>query len=190
MSAIYSKAPGEVIEKARALIEKNHFDLHNNSVRIDFIFANSTLNDDGVPVGPALKHNGYAALGLTRILGPKERLMERGDCEIVIDGDRWPNLSTEKQDALIDHELEHLQPKFTKTGDVVTDDLNRPKLKLRKHDHQFGWFDNVARRHGKESIEVNQFKALCESEQGQLYFPFVSLESIKRIADSMKDTNP
>lgn len=187
MASIYSKAPEEVISKAKGLIEKNHFDLHNNNVRIDFIFTNSTVNDDGVPIGSALKHNGYPALGLARVLGPKERLMGRGDCEIVIDADRWPNLKSEQQDALIDHELEHIQPKFTKTGDVVTDDLDRPKLKMRKHDHQFGWFDSVARRHGKDSIEVNQFKALCESEQGQFYFPFVSLENVKRIANSMKE---
>lgn len=187
MSAIYTKAPDDVVTRAKSLVEKNHFDLHNNGVRIDFIFANSTLNDDGEPAGPALKHGGYPALGIARILGPKERLMGRGDCEIVIDADTWPNLSEQKQHALIDHELEHLQPKFDKKGGVVTDDLNRPKMKMKKHDHQFGWFDIVARRYGQDSIEVNQFKALCESEAGQLYFPFVSLENVKRIADSIKE---
>src|ERR1700676_1607682 len=176
MAAIYQEAPLEVAERAKALVEKHHFDLNNNSVRIDFIFANATMNDDGVPTGPPVSHNGYPALGIARILGLKDRVMGRGDGEIVIDGDRWPNLSPEKQDALLDHELEHFQLKFDKYGAVVLDDSHRPKLKVKKHDHQFGWFDSIARRHGMHSIEVNQFRALCEDESGQYYLPFLSLD--------------
>lgn len=179
MATIYDKAPQAVAEKAKDLIEKFHFDIGNYDVHIDFIFARSTVGEDGVPEGPALKHGGYAALGLTRILGPKDRLMGRGDCEIVIDGDRWPNLSQEQQDALLDHEMEHIQIKFDKTGAPVMDDLRRPKLKLKKHDHQFGWFDIIAKRHGADSIEVNQFRELCEDESGQFYLPFLQIDTAK-----------
>lgn len=186
MAAIYQKAPLEVAERAKALVEKHHFDLNNNRVRIDFIFANATVDDDGVPSGPAISHNGYPCLGIARILGSKDRVMGRGDGEIVIDGDRWPNLSSEKQDALLDHELEHFQLKFDKYGGVVFDDSHRPKLKVKKHDHQFGWFDSIARRHGSNSIEVNQFRALCEDESGQYYLPFLSLDGAKVDGDIKK----
>jgi hypothetical protein len=179
MATIYDKAPQEVAEKAEALLGKFHFDITNYDVHIDFIFARSTLDDNGVPEGPALKHNGYPALGLAKIIGPKDRLMGRGDCEIVLDGDRWPNLSPEQQDALIDHELEHIQIKFDKHGAPVMDDLHRPKLKMKKHDHQFGWFDIIAKRHGSDSIEVNQFRELCEDESGQFYLPFLQLDTAK-----------
>lgn len=178
MASIYEKAPQSVIDQAKALVEKFHFDLKNLSVRIDFIFAHSTVDDDGVPTGPAITHGGYAALGLARILGSKDRVMGRGDCEIVLDGDRWPNLSAEKQDALIDHELNHFSVKFDKNGAPTFDDARRPKLKLRKHDHQFGWFDLIAKRHGADSVEVNQFRELCEDESGQYFLPFLNLENV------------
>jgi len=42
---------------------------------------------------------------------------------------------------------------------------------MRKHDHQFGWFDAVAQRHGEASPEVRQARVLMESS-GQLYFDF------------------
>jgi hypothetical protein len=51
------------------------------------------------------------------------------------------------------------------------DALDRPKLAMRKHDHQFGWFDEVAQRHGEASPEVRQARVLME-KSGQLYFDF------------------
>lgn len=186
MSAIYQKAPKEVAERAKALIEKHHFDLNNNDVHVDYIFANATVNDDGVPSGPAISHGGYPALGVARILGSKDRVMGRGDCEIVIDGDRWPNLSDAQQDALLDHELEHFQLKFDKYGGTVMDDSHRPKMKVKKHDHQFGWFDSIALRHGADSIEVNQFRELCEDESGQYFLPFLNLDNAK-VGPDIKD---
>jgi hypothetical protein len=53
----------------------------------------------------------------------------------------------------------------------VFDAVGRPKLLMRKHDHQFGWFDEVAQRHGEASPEVRQARVLMESS-GQLYFDF------------------
>lgn len=48
-------------------------------------------------------------------------------------------------------------------------DLGRPVLKIRLHDQQHGWFDEIARRHGDASIEVQQAKAFADSS-GQTYF--------------------
>jgi hypothetical protein len=67
---------------------------------------------------------------------------------------------------LIDHELTHLAKKGT-----IFDPLDRPKLSMRLHDHQFGWFDQIAKRHGRASIEVKQVRAFFESS-GQMYFDF------------------
>jgi hypothetical protein len=54
---------------------------------------------------------------------------------------------------------------------VVRDDLDRPKLRVRKHDHQFGWFDSIARRHGPASFEVQQYRKFNESHR-QLWLEF------------------
>lgn len=51
----------------------------------------------------------------------------------------------------------------------ILDDAGRPKLRLRHHDRSFGWFDEVAKRHGDESHEVRQAKQFAD-EAGQLYF--------------------
>lgn len=179
MSAIYSKAPEEVREIIKRLVEAFHFDLKNCEVKIDSIFAQSTVNEDGSPAGPAVSHNGYPAWAIARVLSSKDRVMGRGDCEIVIDADRWPALSDKQKEALCDHELHHFQVKQDKYGVVVMDDIHRPKMKMRKHDHQFGWFDDIAKRYGADSIEVGQFANLCHDESGQYYLPFIDTARLK-----------
>lgn len=186
MSAIYSKAPDKVRERALPLLEKNHFELFNHDLKIDFIFATSTVNDAGDATGPAVSHGGYPALAIARILSTKDRVMGRGDCEIVVDADRWLQMSGEEQDALLDHELEHFQIAKDKYGEPKLDDHHRPKLKLRKHDHQFGWFDNIARRHGLASPEVRQFQELCYCDAGgQYYLPHLGITDVDSVRQSI-----
>lgn len=74
--------------------------------------------------------------------------------------------------ALIDHEIYHLMPAKDKNQRFKCDDQGRPILKLRKHDHQFGWFDEIARRHGENSGEVRQARDLV-AKFGQVYFDFM-----------------
>jgi hypothetical protein len=188
MASIYSKAPDAVRDRALPLLEKNHFELFNHELRIDFIFANAALNDDGVPTGPAVSHNGYPAAAIARILSTKDRVMGRGDCEIVIDADRWPQMSEPEQDALLDHELEHFQIANDKYGSPKLDDIHRPKLRLKKHDHQFGWFDNIARRHGLASGEVRQFQELCYCDAGgQYYLPHIGADDHDSVKQSIAE---
>ncbi len=186
MSAIYSVASPEIKARGEALVSKHHLELANHEVKIDYITAQATVNDDGVPTGPAVTHGGYPAWAIAKILQSKDRVMGRGDCEIVIDGDRWPMLSDEQKDALLDHELYHFTLKVDKYGAVVMDDIHRPKMKLRKHDHQFGWFDEIAQRHGANSIEVGQFVNLCHDDSGQYYLPFIDVQRLK-VGGPMKD---
>ena len=66
-------------------------------------------------------------------------------------------------------------------GNVRRDDIDRPLLRIRKHDHQFGWFDAVARRHGKHSIEVQQAHQLTAMDElRQLYLPGIPEVAGKR----------
>lgn len=184
MASVYSKAPETIAEQAKPLLEKNHFELFNHDLKVDFIFSNSTVDDGGVPTGPAVSHNGYACLAVARILGTKDRVMGRGDCEIVIDADRWPHLSKPEQDAVLDHELTHFEIAKDKYGAPKLDDIHRPKLKLQKHDHQFGWFDSIARRHGLAAPEVRQFQELCYDESGQYFLPHIGIDD----HDTVKQT--
>jgi hypothetical protein len=160
----YSQAPdaSSCIDK---ILAAHHEDLEGVSVTALFVFDTETSL-------PVLTHQGYAAGAVVRITPVKDRAMGMADATIVIDRAGWLALSQRQRDALIDHELTHLTRKLDKdSGDPLTDVLDRPKLVMRKHDHQFGWFDEVAQRHGQASPEVCQARRLMESS-GQLYFDF------------------
>jgi hypothetical protein len=166
MGKTYDQAPDEVRDRSIALIKRFHPDLEKVQVRIDFLMASTDSE-----TGHAVTCGGYPAYAVVRVLGPKERTMERGDAEIVIDRDAYEAMNPATRDALLDHELYHLEVKRDQGGQVKRDDHGRPVLKLRKHDFQVGWFHEIARRHGMASIEVTQATSLKE-EQGQVYFEF------------------
>lgn len=167
----YQKADEEVEEIAKGILERfeSHAPLVEAEVKFDFIFAFPTLNDEGEPTGDAIKKNGVKALGLCRIINLKDRTMGRGDVEILIDHPWWEDATDEQREALLDHELHHASVKL-KNGVVQRDDLQRPLIKLRKHDIEIGWFDIIALRHGAASLERTQAKSLAD-EVGQLYWP-------------------
>lgn len=157
MPPTFALATKEVTKQAEKLIIENHVDLDSVAIKIDYVFA---FRD---PEGeePAMKEKGHRIFAKASIVRLKDRAKGMGDGEILLDGDIWKDLSEGVRAAILDHELEHFEVKReTKTGDFIYDDLQRPVLKLRDHDRQFGWFDNVAQRHGGNSIEVMQLRQI------------------------------
>lgn len=164
----YSQAPDvfDCIEKIRGL---HHEGLEGVTISALFAFD----SEESIHV---LKHQGYDAGAVARITPLKDRALGVADAQIIVDRVGWLALSQRQRDALIDHELTHLVVKTdeeegAKDPVPLFDVLGRPKLLMRKHDHQFGWFDEVAQRHGQASAEVRQARVLMEST-GQLYFDF------------------
>lgn len=164
----YDQAPDEVRERVIALIKKYHPDLELVQLRVDLLMASTDTED-----AHAVTLGGYPCLAVVKIVGPKERAKGCGDAEIVIDRDAYEAMSSAKRDALLDHELYHLEITRDKMGRPKKDDHQRPKLKMRKHDFQFGWFAEIARRHQENAIEVQQAQAFI-AEQGQTFFGFTS----------------
>ncbi len=161
----YSQAPdaATLLEKIQA---EYHPDLDGVSVTALFVFDEEASSES------VLKHHGYPAGAVCRITPLRERAQGLGDASIVIDRATWLALTQAQREALLDHELTHLTRVIDEdTGQPKSDVLGRPKLAMRQHDHQFGWFDEIAQRHGEASPEVRQAKALMESS-GQLYFDF------------------
>jgi hypothetical protein len=145
---------------------KYHPVLTSNDVHVDYIFCHGDLT-----------HQGYAAAAVVKKIGLKDRACGRADAEIVICHDVWDRFTDEQRVALLDHELTHLAVATDSDGFPRRDDLGRPVLKMVKHDHQFGWFDSVVRRHGGNSLEAiaaRQFKV----QYGQLYFEFEPEEQL------------
>jgi Putative phage metallopeptidase len=138
--------------------------------------------DSGEPLNNALTKNGIKCLGLTRALPLKERVMGRGDAEVCLDGDWWTDATEGQQKALLDHELHHIALKMKKQV-LQCDDLGRPLIKLSKHDVEVGWFAVIADRHGADSQEQIQAKAIMEATGQYFWLDLVpdAAKTIKRI---------
>lgn len=163
MPKTYSAAHDAVDHVARMQAQW-HEDLQGVSIACLFAFdSESSL--------PVLKHQGYPAGAVVRIAPLRDRAMGCLDVSIIIDRANWLTLSAVQRDALIDHELTHLTRATDEDGFSLADSLDRPKLKMRAHDHQFGWFDEIAARHKEASCEVRQARRLLDAT-GQLYFDF------------------
>lgn len=159
MPKSFEKVGEDVLEMASAILVEyeSHKPLLDSRVRIDILFAVPAIDDKtGEYVGDAIKHRGVKASGQARIIGLKDRAAGRGDAEVLIDKEWWEKATRKQQLALLDHELHHFAVKENASGTAVRDDLNRPKLVLREHDLDVGWFAIIAERHGEDSAERMQ----------------------------------
>lgn len=172
MPATYTQA-----DEARLYVENMvasyHPDLADAGVTYDLLFAWPPKDENDDPTGPAITVNGRPAYACIRQTKLKERAAGRADVEITIDGLNWQERSASQRDALIDHELTHLEFKTDKTGGIKRDDLNRPVFKMREHDFEVGWFTEVAERHKDQSVEVQQAAKLMDQETRQIWFPWM-----------------
>lgn len=171
--------PKAVKEVARDVLAKfdTHAPLVKTGVKIDFVFAQANLDADGFPKGDALRLHGSKALAIVRIIPLKQRVLGRGDAEISLDMGWWNDASDEQRAALMDHELHHLTVITNKAGKFEPDDIGRPRLRMRHHDFQFGWFSIIAARHGAASQECVQAKFISDNA-GTFLFPKEVMEMI------------
>ena len=173
MATRFEKAPARLVRELADLMEAFHPALSDAEVSVDLLLAFGPRDEDGNILGEAIKVHGLPAAGCVRVVNLRDRTKGMGDAEIQIDGDHWDEWSERQIKSLLDHELTHLELQLDKkSGEVKRDDLDRPKLSLRPHDRQFGWFDSVARRWGADSWEAMQAKGIVEDwEFVQLYLP-------------------
>lgn len=181
----YQPANADVKELANSIIGRfeSHQPLLDAEVQFDYVFAFPDYDEDGAAKNEAIKKNGVKALGLCRILPLKDRAMGRGDVEITLDGEWWQDANEQERAALLDHELHHAEVK-KQNGCVVIDDLRRPKIKLRKHDVEIGWFNIIAERHGAFSQECQQAKSMMDYH-GQLYWPDIAAENPVKVKTNL-----
>lgn len=172
--ATYDKASPETVAFVTQRIEEWFPDLVDCEVAIDVLMAYGRRGEGGELASCAIKNHGYPALATIRVLGLKDRAAGRGDVEMLIDGDHWQGMGPAKRAALIDHELYHLAVQWQDEEQRApkSDDLGRPRLKLRKHDFEIGGFHAIAKRHKEHAPEVEAVReALGGIEVVQLYLP-------------------
>jgi len=160
----YSKAPAELIKLTQDVMRRYHGGLNDVGVLVDVLLAFPAEDANGDAVGPAITVAGYAATACIKIISYKDRVVRGHDAEITIDGNCWDVASEAERTAILDHELTHLELITDAAGSVKRDDAERPRLRMRKHDRHFGWFDVVAHRHGEASLEVRQARAMLDSQ--------------------------
>jgi hypothetical protein len=180
----YSVADDATLILLAEVKRKWHRSLHDADVRVGVLFA---ANENGDPI----KAGGYPALAQIKIVSLKDRLTKEFDAELLIDLAEWDDLSHAEREALIDHELTHLvlaessyrqerdanghtipDPVTGEPKEVIqfkVDDLNRPKLKIRKGDFNLGdGFDSVIKRHRTSALEFIHLRKL-HSRAERLY---------------------
>ena len=189
MSIVFDKAPKETHEIIASMAGKHHPDLVEAKAKIECLIARREGAKGEKVGGPAVRVNGYPCAAKIKINGLSDRTEGKDDATITIDEESWAKLTPDQRAALIDHELNHLI--VMRDGDeenapVLRDKWGRPRMRLRKHDHQFGWFNDIAERHGDASPEIIQAKKFAD-EFGQLYFgwtlPFDSARPAESLAD-------
>ncbi len=141
-----------------------HADLEMAEVTIEVLFAVSDKT-------PALKHHGQPALAIIKPMSQKDRAAGSADARLIVDEDRWEELTERQRNALLDHELQHLKLARAEDGSVKRDDCGRPKLKTRHHDMEIGIFEDVIERHKEHAIESRSFAAM-QKVFTQMHFPW------------------
>lgn len=183
----FVKADDETCKLIERVMAEHHRDLDDADVTVQAVMAHPKVEG-----GTALKHHGVPAKAKVRIVQQKERALGMADAEVMIDAERWEEMPETDRVALVDHELTHLlvvydqeqierdengEPVLRSDGSpcykVKRDDGGRPRLRMRHHDYEFGWFTEVAERHGKYSTEVQQAASLMD-RHGQVYFAFLA----------------
>lgn len=156
MSVIYEQAERAVYQLAERIISDHHPHLvaQDGSQIVRLCILTAARSADDKSGEPAVSWHGYAAGAVVSVIPYKQRVDKRADAEIIIDAKWWDAATQRQRDALLDHEITHLELKKDKHGFVETDDEGRPKLKLRLHDWQLGGFHSIALRYGSAAPEV------------------------------------
>ncbi len=138
-------------------------------VTIAVLSAHASRDEDDEPRGEALSSRGRPILGKIRISTVEDRAEKVADVRVLLNGDRWGQLSAAMQRSVIDNCLTQIEVQ-QKDGAPKRDDLGRPKLQQRPFDFELAGYNEVAERHGTHSVEVHNFRVLFD-ETGQTYLP-------------------
>lgn len=154
----FRQADPDAVAILEDLMETVHKRLDTHGVTVGCLFAHAKIDEKtGMRKGPALKLHGYPALAIVKINSYRDRVEGKPDATVCVDGDDWGSWPVEKQRALLDHELTHLELVFDDEGGVKLDDACRPRLVMRPHDIVIGGFEEVIDRHQQHSCEAESY---------------------------------
>jgi hypothetical protein len=163
MPVSYEMADESSVKLLEEMVCQHHAELKRYGVRIGLIMAFGPQNEDGEITKKPIMKSGVACAGMVRVVSLKDRLTKNLDAEILVDGDLWQEYDDLRKYAILDHELEHLRVQVNEdTGELQTDSLDRPKIKLIPDDLIWWGFAVIAARHGVNSQEVLCMRQLVD----------------------------
>ena len=154
---------GEIREVLREVERLYHQPLADAGVTYEILAAWPGENQ----LHAVLLH-GWPCLATIKINSVKDRIRGLPDVLLTVDAEHWHESERRERLALIDHELNHLEPRRNDEGTFATDDAGRPRLKLRPHDWQIGGFDLIVKRHGRAAAELRACEQMIRGPVRQL----------------------
>lgn len=168
---VFREADREIKDLCRQIMQQLYQPLIDAGVTVGLLVASPTDEGEDGEVEPALKHHGYPAVALVRVVPYRDRVAGMPDAQILLDAQHWDEADDDRRTAILDHELYHLELQYTRKGQLKTDDARRPKLKLKPHDWQLGGFDEIVRRNKTSAVEAEAYINL-NRQMSQMTFPW------------------
>jgi len=144
MSTNYTPAP-EVKEIAERLIPLHHS--HLLDARIEYIFTNKVSKRANKEIWGTMRKVSSLAAYLAGDKNAKEHGVTEEFFVMTISQPIWEDLSSDKKEALVDHELCH--------AFVDLDKDDEPKLSILPHDLEE--FTSIVKRHGLWRDDIKKF---------------------------------
>lgn len=166
----YAAGTKDLHDIIKRVCNAHHPDLKKAKVTFAPLFVHAAEDAEGDPKGAAIVHQGREVLAKTRVINVRDRVHGLADIEIMVDGDRWEELDDAQQEALIDQQLESLElRRENESGEVILDDIGRPKIIIRPPDFIVAGYRAVCERHGVNAPEVIAMRKV-EEDYGQIVF--------------------
>ncbi len=160
MATTYEECPKTVQTFASDVLREYHPNLYAAEVEIQYAFA---MNAKDWP----LKVRGQRVAGKVKIVNLEDRARGGPDAKITLDKGWWDEHDDAERRALLDHEHEHLLLTKMRTDEegalkFDTDDVGRPKLKMKNHDAECGVFFSVMERHQEKSVDFRVVQTIAK----------------------------
>lgn len=111
--------------------------------------------------------DGRLMLGKAKVASELEHRLHGVHAVIVLNFDAWHNqLKPHQREAVIDHELCHIQPQIDSDGHQKTDSSGRLLFRLRRHEIEE--FSEVVARHGIYKKDLERMYAAARRHGGNL----------------------
>jgi hypothetical protein len=154
----YREAGGDVLKLLERLKQDRYPDLVEAAATIEVLACFG-----------GLKLRGWPAHALVKVNSHEQRVAGLSDARIVLNGDSWEEQSDGEKEAILEHELYHLEVLREPGGAVKTDDCHRPRLKLKPHDFEVCGFYAIIERHKTAAKEMQALAHLAAKVQRELF---------------------